>query len=198
MTFFRQANHYFVKNSYFKYFLEVNWFIPSDILQRGIEANIWDLCVFKGPVLDIGVGNGEISKIIFKNHPQMATGIDIDDSGLEQVKASKKYKNVLCVNAEKMPFKDQSFNTVVSNSTFEHIIHDTKAVAEVARVLKKSGLFFVTVPSNFLQEWVLEYETKKDPIHAHKRLQAFNSRTNHLHYRSINDWQNIFKKMVWK
>ncbi len=194
MEHIKQVKNYKVNKKYLKYFLEKYWFIPSDILQRGMEANIWELCAFKNPVLDIGIGNGELSTLLFKKHPQIAVGIDIEERGLEEARATNIYKKVLCANAEKMPFKDASFNTVISNSTFEHITNDLRAVAEVGRVLKKNGLFFITVPSPYLRDWILEYETQKDNSKAVQKLDAFNKRTIHLHYRSINEWEKHFKK----
>ena len=194
MEFIKQAKKYKVKKSYLTYFLQKYWFIPSDVLQRGIEANVWDLCRFKRPILDIGVGNGRMSALIFKNHPEFDVGIDSDESGLEIARTTKKYKKILHADAQNLPFKDASFNTVVSNSTFEHIAQDIKTVSEVARVLKNDGLFFITVPSEFLQKWVLEYEEKKNKAESQKNLIKFNERTNHIHYRSLSKWKQYFKK----
>lgn len=189
----RIAKKYKVKIHYLTHFLNEYWFVPSDVLQRGIEANIWGLCKFKRPILDIGIGNGKVGDYIFKNIPRIDVGIDTDKSGLESAKKTRKYKKVLCANAENMPFPDCSFNTVVSNSAFEHIINDLKATSEVARILRKDGLFFTTVPSEYLREWILEYEKKKNITNSQDNLTKFNRRTNHLHYRSINDWEHYFK-----
>lgn len=194
MEYFKQEEKYTVKQSYLHQFLEAFWFIPSDVLQRAMEANIWDMCRFKSPILDIGIGNGEITKYLFKKHPVMDVGIDIDDSQFAHARATKRYKKVLCVNAESMPFKNASFSTVVSNSTFEHIKQDRKAVNEVARVLKKNGLFFLTIPSEFLQKWIFEYEEKRDIKKAKKIVDKFNERVFHLHYYSFSEWEKIFKE----
>lgn len=194
MEFIKQVRRYKVKEEYLTQYLQVYWFIPSDVLQRGIEANIWDLCRFRKPILDIGVGNGKISKFIFRRHPQIDVGIDSDERGLKSAIETKKYIKILHANAEKLPFKDESFNTVLSNSTFEHIKNDLKAIAESARALKKDGLFFITVPSEFLQKWILEFEKKRNNVEFQRNLINFNKRTNHLHYRSLESWTRHFKK----
>lgn len=200
IEYFKTKKKYVPNSFYLKYFLNSFWFIPSDVLQRSMEANIWNLCKFKAPVLDIGVGDGTLSNFLFRGHPQIEIGIDIEDQGFDSARAIeiskgvKRYKKVLKVNAEKMPFKNKSFNTVVSNSTFEHITNDLSAVSEVSRVLKKNGLFFITVPSEFLPKWVLEYEQVKDIKNAENNLNAFNERLNHLHYRSLKNWESVFKK----
>jgi ubiquinone/menaquinone biosynthesis C-methylase UbiE len=190
----RRDKKYKVNSNYLTHFLEKYWYMPSDVLQRGIEANVWDLCLFQRPILDIGIGNGKISNFIFKNNPQIDVGIDSDESGLKNAKRTKKYIKILHANAENMPFENASFNTVVSNSTFEHIVNDFKAISEVARVLKNDGLFFTTVPSEYLQKWVLEYEEKKNMAHSQENLRKFNIRANHLHYRSLDNWKKYLKK----
>lgn len=187
MQVIKKSRKYKVKESFLTYFLEKYWFTPSDVLQRGIEANIWSICHFKRPILDIGIGNGQMSNFIFKTISRIDVGIDSEQSGLESARKTKKYAKVLRANAENMPFKNSTFNTIVSNSTFEHIVNDLKAVSEVGRVLKKGGLFFTTVPSEYLQKWILRYDGEKN-------LVTFNNRANHLHYRSLNDWKRDFKK----
>nr|MBI5456070.1 class I SAM-dependent methyltransferase [Candidatus Levybacteria bacterium] len=188
MNFIKESKKYKPKDIYFKLFINKFWFIPSDVLQRSIEASIWDLCKFKHPILDIGIGNGAITPIIFKNIKKIDVGIDIEPSGLDNAIKTGKYKKVLCEDAAKMGLKSSLFNTVISNSTFEHIEKDLVAVSEVSRVLKKNGLFFFTVPSNFLPKWVLELE-ENNPI---QKLNKFNKRANHLHYRSISEWNKVF------
>lgn len=190
MNFIKVSNIHKPKNIYFKLFINKFWFIPSDVLQRSLEASIWDLCKFKHPILDIGIGNGEITPLIFKNIKQIDVGIDIEASGLDHAMKTGRYKNVLCEDAARMKLKNSSFNTVVSNSTFEHIEYDLKAVSEVSRVLKKNGLFFLTLPSDFLPKWILESEEKN----SMQKLKKFNKRANHLHYRSILEWKKVFNK----
>lgn len=194
MEYIKQKTFYKPGKKHFDVFLKKFWFVPSDILQRGIEANIWELCSFKHPILDIGVGNGEISTYLFSQHQQMDVGIDMDDSQFAQTIATNKYKKVIKADAQHMPFADNSFTTVVSNSTFEHITDDKKAVSEVARVLKKGGLFYITVPSNYLQEWVLAFEKKRNKKKAKQKLKRFNKRTNHIHYHSLEEWKKLFTK----
>jgi len=200
MEFIKKTKKYKAKESYLNASLKEFWFVPSDVLQRSMEANIWSLCKFKAPILDIGIGNGQLTNFLFKDHPQIDVGIDIEESGLKMAGAlrmprgKKRYKKVIQASAEKMPFKKAEFNTIISNSTFEHIENDFKAVSEVARVLKKDGLFFVTTPSEYLQKWVFEYEEKRNKSEAQEQLNKFNRRTNHLHYRSLNDWKKNFKK----
>jgi ubiquinone/menaquinone biosynthesis C-methylase UbiE len=185
---------YLPKNTYLNLFLDKFWFIPSDVLQRSIEGSIWDLCKFKRPVLDIGIGNGAITPLIFKNINKIDVGIDIEESGLKEARLSGRYKRVAKENAEQLTFANSSFNTIISNSTFEHIRKDTRAVSEASRVLKKDGLLFLTVPCNFLPVWILEYEKSRHGEKvAKENLKMFNARAEHYHYHSIKEWKKIFE-----
>lgn len=59
-----------------------------------------------------------------------------------------------------MPFPDNSFDRVIAAEIFEHIPHDTAAIAEMYRVLRPGGLAVVTVP-RWLPErlcWALSEE----------------------------------------
>lgn len=190
MKFFKESKTYKPRNIYFNLFINKFWFIPPDVLQRSLEASIWDLCKFKHPILDIGIGNGEITPLIFKNLNKIDVGIDIEASGLSNAIKTGRYGKVFCQDAAKMTFKNSSFNTVVSNSTFEHIENDLKSIKEVSRVLKKDGLCFLTVPSSFLPKWILELEGDRGV----SKLKKFNKRANHLHYRSISEWEKVFNE----
>ncbi len=46
-----------------------------------------------------------------------------------------------------MPFDDGSFDRVIAAEIFEHLPHDTAAMAELYRVLRPGGIAAVTVPS---------------------------------------------------
>lgn len=179
-----------VKKEYLEFFLQQYWFAPQDVLLRSVEANIIRACKFVHPVLDIGVGDGGISRFLFSGKLKIDVGIDIEESGLEKARNNGVYKKVMRVDAMKMPFKSGSFGSVVSNSTFEHIQDDKKAVAEVGRVLQKNGYFFLTVPSIYLPRTILSIEGEK----GQQALDKFNTRVVHRHYNSLVAWEKMLAK----
>ena len=182
------------KDVFLSSLLKEYWFATQDVLLRSIEANIWEKCIFEHPVLDIGIGDGGISRFLYSDKRKIDIGIDLNEAGLEKARETGMYDKVIAASAEHMPFKDASFNTVISNSTFEHIIHDTKAVVEVGRVLKKGGYFFLTVPSAFLPKFIVLLEGGKANPKAKKTLTAFNKRLSHFHYRTLSAWKSILAK----
>ncbi len=100
-------------------------------------------------VLDSGCGPGRYISALLKHEPMKAVGID---TGAEIIKENKKrfkkFPNVQFKTgtAVHMPFKDGSFDFVVSAGVLHHIPHPIeKSIAEHARVLKKGGYFFMFI-----------------------------------------------------
>jgi len=83
------------------------------------------------PLLDIGCGTG-ISTDFFK-----VKSIGIDNSR-EMIRQGG--RNLIYGNAEKLPFKDKSFNTVISVTVFHNINNMEKALKEIIRVSKNSNI----------------------------------------------------------
>ncbi len=52
-------------------------------------------------------------------------------------------------NVEALPWPDASVGSVIALSTFEHVRHFWKGFAEVQRVLRSDGVFFVACPFYF-------------------------------------------------
>lgn len=67
-----------------------------------------------------------------------------------------------CVNGDalRLPFGDDTFDHVICSEVFEHIDHDTGAMAELHRVLKPGGTLAATVPSWLPEKicWALSAE----------------------------------------
>src|SRR3989344_5368446 len=83
------------------------------------------------PLLDVGCGTG-ISTNFFK---VKSVGIDNCREMLKQGT-----KNLIYAQAEKLPFKDKSFNTVISVTAFHNFNDMEKALREIMRVSKNSNI----------------------------------------------------------
>ena len=126
-----------------------------------------------GRVLDVGFGTGDLL-IHCARKGYECYGIDVVSSAATILRERSNYPlNLFTGEATKLPFDSDYFDLVVCSHVLEHIENDALALSEIKRVLKKSGLAILGVPS-------------------------FGSRENELHYREysrvsfaklINGWQ---------
>jgi len=93
-------------------------------------------------VLEIGVGNGSHAQIL-ATESKSFTGIDITEYAIESVenrmKLNKINAQIIQMDAEKMEFKDQSFDFVWSWGVIHHSSNTEKIIKEIHRVLRDEG-----------------------------------------------------------
>jgi ubiquinone/menaquinone biosynthesis C-methylase UbiE len=96
--------------------------------------------------LDLGCGTVEFYEFITKSVGASYTGSDLSPDMLK-VGAKKYPKSVLVeADAEKMPFKDGSFDFVMTRGLIHHLPNPEKGIAESYRILEKGGYFLVSEP----------------------------------------------------
>lgn len=94
-------------------------------------------------VLDLGCGTGRLFPFLVESGKNL-TGLDISSKMIE--KARKKYPKIESIigDSENLPFKDNSFDIVISAFVVVHLKNIEKTFSEVYRVLKNGGAFIVT------------------------------------------------------
>lgn len=97
----------------------------------------------KGKVLELGIGTG--LNLPYYRDVEKVVGIDPEPHMLERAyrelkRASVSVELIRC-SAEDLPFKNSSFDTVISTLVFCSIPEVDKATREVHRVLKPAGTF---------------------------------------------------------
>ena len=98
---------------------------------------------FKGSeaVLDFGCGDLSFAKSLLEVHPLLQiTGVDVVDF-FEKPRGIK----FITYDGKKLPFKDNSFDTVISFYVFHHCEDAFAAFEECARVAKKRVIFVESV-----------------------------------------------------
>lgn len=96
-----------------------------------------------GKTLDIGAGTGFI-----RNN----TDLDLVEVDISPAVCKRNGGDIVCADAEKLPFADKSFDSIISSLTFQWC-DDVNAATESYRVLKKTGRIAVaTFGSNSLME----------------------------------------------
>lgn len=105
-------------------------------------------------ILDIGCGTGRnisfVSETLGKNN-YIFHGIDYSTDCIEYAKNQYKNQGVLfkAYSGKKLPFKDNSFDFVVSSHVLEHVKKEYSLLylSEISRVLKKSGISVIGTPN---------------------------------------------------
>jgi len=107
-------------------------------------------------VLDAGCGRGQFIKL----NPFGAdvSGIDFIESDIDKLK--KEGFNVKCVDLKKkLPYKNSSFDGIISSHVLEHIDNPDMMLSEFKRILKKEGILLIAVPNFSFEQFY------KDPTH---------------------------------
>jgi ubiquinone/menaquinone biosynthesis C-methylase UbiE len=111
-------------------------------------------------ILDLGCGTGRHTVYLAKKGFD-AYGIDIAEEGIKILKQWLK-KEKLQANLKigsiykKLPYPDNFFDAVISTNTIHHerIQNIRKAIKEIERILKPSGIIFLTVRRRkFIKNW---------------------------------------------
>lgn len=113
-----------------------------------------DSCLesFKGKmlrVLDVGCGNGNISRYIgSKGHTVL--GIDISDATIKTATSLTAMSNVSFQNipVEEL-HTEKEFDLIICSEVIEHLNQPTVVVNALKKLLKKEGMLIVTVPNGF-------------------------------------------------
>lgn len=96
-----------------------------------------------GDVLEIGLGTG--ANLPFYANPRFVAGIDLRPEHLAGAVNREKAPpfGLSCANAHYLPFGNGRFDNVVSTLAFCSIPNPPQAFAEVKRVLKANGRFYL-------------------------------------------------------
>ena len=95
-------------------------------------------------LLELGCGNGKLwqeNKIDLRNREIFLS--DISDGMVDEVR-NKLGSNFNCivVNAEKIPFKDAYFDTIIANHVLFYLNDLNQGLKEIDRVLRPNGIFY--------------------------------------------------------
>lgn len=110
--------------------------IPAFAYTRGKTALLAPFLTSTWSLLDFGCGDLSLSRALKDRYPAMSvTGIDVVDSKI-------RYPDIdfTTYDGTTLPYGDSSFDTAVSYHVLHHTENPKKALAELARVTKKTVL----------------------------------------------------------
>jgi tRNA (uracil-5-)-methyltransferase TRM9 len=106
-----------------------------------------------GRILDIGCGNGR-NLLFFAKRGFEVYGLDFSKEMIEQAKEmfkknkiEIKEKQLIVADMKNIPFKNESFDYIISVASFHHLPKKDhqEAIKEIKRVLKKNGECIISV-----------------------------------------------------
>jgi SAM-dependent methyltransferase len=102
----------------------------------------------RGRLLDVGCGNKPYESF-FTPYVTEYLGIEHEATFTETAAGSQGTRPDLTYDGDRLPFADQTFDTVLSVQVLEHTPRPRALVGEMARVLKSGGLMILLAPFQF-------------------------------------------------
>ncbi len=121
------------------------WFTARlEILETVLKKWVLNSNAAPIKILNVGVATGATSEMLSKYGDVVS--VEYDE---ECCKFLKEKTGIEAINASltELPFEASSFDLVCAFDVIEHIENDVLAVAEIERVLKPNGHYFITVPA---------------------------------------------------
>ena len=109
-------------------------------------------------VLDVGCGDGQVSRLVKKLGASFVAGVDPTWNQVTVASQRGGGLHVSKAGADGLPFFDETFDAVVACLVFEHIQDVDTAISEVARVLKPGGIATFCTPHR-LSQMAYQYAT---------------------------------------
>lgn len=124
--------------------------LPSHVWRFGQDRRL-DLIARHAPpdvhrVLDAGCGVGMYVRQLQQFSAQVC-GVELEfDRAAE---AGRDLPAISCASVEALPFRDGTFDLVLSHEVLEHVGDDRRAVSEALRVLRPGGRLAIFVPNRW-------------------------------------------------
>lgn len=162
---------------------------------RAVEGRFYQDITLSDPILDVGCGDGIFAEITFER--PITVGFDPQFQILQEPANHKAYSQVLCAGGDGIPFPDEYFSTVISNSVLEHIPELDAVIKEIHRVLNSGGMFIFCVPNDALLR-NLSVSNFLDAIKLHPFADAyrsfFNKISRHHHADPFPVWEKRLRE----
>lgn len=155
------------KSKFLRKLAEYYTLAPSVILIRAAESELLSALPMERPILDLCCGDGFFCSLLFPDGVEV--GCDFSLPTLRLASRLGQYHLIVCSDITKgLPFKDQCFQTVVSNSSLEHVKDIENTLREISRVIKQGGRLYTTFASYYAYEW---WPCGKKALHNYLRFQ---------------------------
>jgi len=155
-------------------------------------------------VLDVGCGTGRHSCAVSRFEGVLVVGVDINHDGLmeahRKLELEKEFNTFKARWCEfivsdicSLPFEDMSFDLVICSEVLEHVANASRALGELARVLKPCGDLAISVPRSFPERicWKLS-STYHSESGGHLRIYTKNDLKAAVEKKGLTHWATHF------
>ncbi len=108
-------------------------------------------------ILDIGCGSGRHTADILQFEDIFVCGADLNQKDLSEAESRLCFHRnngfinggtwgLLSSDVTRLPFKSESYDSIICSEVLEHIHDDRKAISEIIRILKPGGNLVISVP----------------------------------------------------
>lgn len=94
-------------------------------------------------LLDVSCGTGNMLKEMEQSSDTELYGADLSENMIKQAEEKLENVNLQTVDVHSLPFEDDFFDYVTTTEAFHHYYNQTKAVAEMRRIVKPGGKVIV-------------------------------------------------------
>lgn len=147
---------------------------PSYVWRSGQERRLQMLAKWakldNACVLDAGGGNGTYASQIQERYQTKQVELfEIEFERVQEARAEH-IDHALVAAGEYLPYKTNTFDTIISNEVIEHVQDDKMAVSEMVRTLKIGGRLFIFCPNRWYpfeqhgHYWRGEYHFGNTPL----------------------------------
>lgn len=117
-----------------------------DLLTRSLARYHFVLPQIRGRVLDVGCGRG-YGLALMESQSRWEAGVDVGLEFLYDALVQAPGHPLACARAERLPFADGSFDTVVAFEVIEHVEDDLALLRETKRIAGAPGLVLLSTPN---------------------------------------------------
>lgn len=143
-----------------------------------------------GNILDFGHGDGFFADFLVKSiNREITIGLDLENSRINESLKIKSCEKAIIYDGNHIPFKNNYFQSVMSNCVLEHLDNLEDSLKEINRVLKPGGFFCTTVMTDHWEKYLLG---KK--IFGQKYLDYLAHKQKHVNLLSTTQWTKVFKQ----
>ncbi len=133
-------------SQYTKYHRDTDYDKYEELFRNTFEKRFKIISKYKKSrkLLDIGASTGTMLQIFMENGWDV---LGIEPSKEAATIAKRKGINIKVGYFEKINLKENSFDVVIMNHTFEHVENPVLVLNKIHKVLKKDGIVYIDVPN---------------------------------------------------